>query len=124
MSVSSVLNLLQNILLSFFTGVRVEWSKALARKDRWSEEVELLKEEMRRVLRSLTWEEREWRTRAARPKLASEAQAIFDGHVAYAMRQANGLQSVKQSFEELWLRKEPSRGQPAGPMDVYSLHLG
>ena len=50
--------------------------------------------------------------------MASEAQAIFDGHVAYAMRQANGLQSVKQSFEELWLRKEPSRGQPAGPMDA------
>ena len=70
------------------------------------------------MLRSLKWEEREWRARARVPKLQSEAQAIFDGRIAYAWKQAEGLRSVKQSFEELWLRKEPSRGQAAGPMDV------
>ncbi|KAJ7741964.1 hypothetical protein DFH07DRAFT_750693, partial [Mycena maculata] len=30
--------------------VRVEWSKAKARKDRWEEEVQVLREEMKRVL--------------------------------------------------------------------------
>ncbi|KAJ7061113.1 hypothetical protein C8F01DRAFT_987657 [Mycena amicta] len=33
--------------------VRVQWTKARARRDRWVEEVQLLQEEMRRVLRSL-----------------------------------------------------------------------
>lgn len=104
--------------LTLFTGVRVEWSKALARRDRWSEEVDLLKEEMRRVLRSLKWEEREWRARAQAPKLQSEAEALSDGRIAYALKQADGLRAVKHSFEVLWLRKEPSRGQAAGPMDI------
>ncbi|KAF9029643.1 hypothetical protein BDZ89DRAFT_934226, partial [Hymenopellis radicata] len=44
--------------------VRIEWSKALARKARWGEEVETLKEEMRRVLRSVKSEEAEWRMRS------------------------------------------------------------
>ncbi|KAF7295224.1 CxC2 domain-containing protein [Mycena indigotica] len=33
--------------------MRVEWAKARARKERWNEEVELLREEMKRVMRSL-----------------------------------------------------------------------
>ncbi|KAJ7041698.1 hypothetical protein C8F04DRAFT_946732 [Mycena alexandri] len=40
--------------------LRVEWSRAKARKNRWEEEVELLREEMRRVLRYLDWEQRRW----------------------------------------------------------------
>ncbi|KAK7045173.1 CxC2 domain-containing protein [Favolaschia claudopus] len=36
--------------------VRVEWSRSLARKTRWCEEVMLLREEMRRVLRYLAWQ--------------------------------------------------------------------
>ncbi|KIJ89975.1 hypothetical protein K443DRAFT_55668, partial [Laccaria amethystina LaAM-08-1] len=36
--------------------VRIEWAKARARYLRWSEEVQLLKEEMRRVRKTLEWE--------------------------------------------------------------------
>ena len=95
----------------------MEWSKALARKDRWHEEVELLKEEMRRVLRSLKWEELRWRTHADTPKKEEEMYAEWDGRVAYAKKQAAGVLDVRLSFEQLWLRKEPSRGQKSGPMD-------
>ncbi|KAJ6450350.1 hypothetical protein C8R47DRAFT_1329898 [Mycena vitilis] len=41
------------------------WSKAKARKTRWEEEVELLREEMKRVMRYLEWEAGTWDTRAA-----------------------------------------------------------
>lgn len=42
----------------YSAAVRVEWAKAKARRDRWTEEVELLREKMRRVLQSLEWRER------------------------------------------------------------------
>ncbi|KAG1851559.1 hypothetical protein C8R48DRAFT_750003 [Suillus tomentosus] len=44
-------------------GVRIEWCKARARAARWSEEVDLLLEEMRRVLAYLEWEIGAWRSR-------------------------------------------------------------
>ncbi|KAG0691527.1 hypothetical protein DFH29DRAFT_1010861 [Suillus ampliporus] len=37
-------------------GVRIEWCKSRARALRWSEEVELLREEMRRVLQFFAWQ--------------------------------------------------------------------
>ncbi|KAJ7824872.1 hypothetical protein B0H14DRAFT_2369302 [Mycena olivaceomarginata] len=45
--------------------VRVEWSKAKARRDRWVEEVQLLREEMKRVLCMLRWVQQEWRMRVS-----------------------------------------------------------
>ncbi|KAF7312647.1 CxC2 domain-containing protein [Mycena indigotica] len=55
--------------------VRVQWAKARARRDRWTEEVLLIREEMRRVLRSLwsiqqQWLERETSRPNARPGVA------------------------------------------------------
>ncbi|KAG2107820.1 hypothetical protein DEU56DRAFT_920537 [Suillus clintonianus] len=43
--------------------VRLEWCKARARAHRWSEEVELLLEEMRRVLVFLRWQGSWWKER-------------------------------------------------------------
>jgi hypothetical protein len=67
----------------------VEWSKAKARKTRWEEEVELLREEMRRVLRYLTWETETWEARAAataaRVDIAEDARSGLRG---YALAQA------------------------------------
>jgi hypothetical protein len=40
--------------------VRVEWCKARARAMHWSEEVELLQEEMRRVLQFFGWQATWW----------------------------------------------------------------
>ncbi|KAF7308292.1 CxC2 domain-containing protein [Mycena chlorophos] len=45
--------------------MRVQWTRALARKERWQEEVMLLEEEMRRVLRYLDWRERRWTSSAS-----------------------------------------------------------
>ncbi|KAJ7430104.1 hypothetical protein B0H11DRAFT_2264340 [Mycena galericulata] len=69
--------------------LRVEWSRAKARKTRWVEEVELLREEMRRVLRYLEWQAAFWE------RLAGVAEARGDvsvptqrGMMAYAAKQA------------------------------------
>ena len=42
-------------------GLRIEWCKSWARAMRFTEEVELLQEEMERVLRFLQWQENWWR---------------------------------------------------------------
>ncbi|KAJ7056324.1 hypothetical protein C8F01DRAFT_1029354 [Mycena amicta] len=65
--------------------VRVRWAKTLARRDRWIEEVRLLREEMKRILRSLWSVQRRWETRIecgrqVDPELAG-------GLRAYAKRQ-------------------------------------
>ncbi|KAG1844078.1 hypothetical protein DFJ58DRAFT_717693 [Suillus subalutaceus] len=40
--------------------MQIEWCKARARVMRWAEEVELLKEEMRRILQFLEWDAQRW----------------------------------------------------------------
>ncbi|KAF9017036.1 hypothetical protein BDZ89DRAFT_961437 [Hymenopellis radicata] len=97
-------------------GVRIEWAKALARKTRWVEEVEILKEEMRRMLRSLRWEEAQWTRRAGLRASGLTAEELA-GRCAYARRQAQDRRRVRESFETLWRRTTPSRGQKPGPMD-------
>ncbi|KAJ7751019.1 hypothetical protein B0H14DRAFT_2541294 [Mycena olivaceomarginata] len=65
--------------------IRVEWARARARKDRWDEEVMLLREEMRRVLRYLEWQAQWWRDQATRRKDWDSATAA--GAEAYALKQ-------------------------------------
>ncbi|KAJ7439189.1 hypothetical protein B0H11DRAFT_1752144 [Mycena galericulata] len=69
--------------------LRVEWSRAKARKSRWVEVVELLREEMCRVLRYLEWQANFWeglaRITEARGDVAVPTQA---GMMAYAAKQA------------------------------------
>ena len=80
--------------------VRVEWSKALARKERWEEEVLLLEEEMHRVLRSLHWEEQQWLARAKEDFEYDDITAA--GHRAYALRQAFLARSTMTKFKKQW----------------------
>ncbi|KAJ7879447.1 hypothetical protein B0H13DRAFT_1472018, partial [Mycena leptocephala] len=66
--------------------VHVEWTLALARKTRWTEEVMLLREEMRRVVRYLGWQAEWWRARTAlRQALSAQVAA---GVRSYALKQA------------------------------------
>lgn len=66
--------------------MRVEWCRALARKDRWDEEVMLLEEEMRRVLRYLEWESEFWRGQG---ESRQDAEAgVAAGLRAYALKRA------------------------------------
>ncbi|KAJ7049499.1 hypothetical protein C8F01DRAFT_1352483 [Mycena amicta] len=80
--------------------VRVQWTKAKARHDRWVEEVEIVWEEMRRVLWCLETVQREWRGRA---EGRNEGDAeLAAGARAYAMRQQAIYQHVALSFRAQW----------------------
>ncbi|KAJ7016405.1 hypothetical protein C8F04DRAFT_1345269 [Mycena alexandri] len=68
--------------------VRVEWSKAKARKERWEEEVDLLHEEMKRVLHFLQWCALWWETRQGTRKMVV-SQQLAAGLQAYTARQAS-----------------------------------
>ncbi|KAJ7457546.1 hypothetical protein B0H11DRAFT_1738205 [Mycena galericulata] len=82
--------------------VRVEWARALARKTRWVEEVLLLREEMRRVLRYLAWQAAWWRARAT---LRSDLEADVEttaGVRAYALKQADWHERLAVHFRSTW----------------------
>ena len=67
---------------------------------RWSEEVELLLEEMRRVGQFLGWRARWWIERANRRECVNKG--IQEGLSAYARRQASIRYQMKENFEKLW----------------------
>ncbi|KAJ7149496.1 hypothetical protein C8R43DRAFT_887995 [Mycena crocata] len=80
--------------------IRVEWSRARARKIRWGEEVATLREEMRRVLRYLNWRAERWRERVAqRPDVTVSVGA---GIRAYALKQAAVHDRLYAFFERKW----------------------
>lgn len=82
------------------TGVRLEWCKARARKHRWSEEVELLLEEMRRVLVFLKWQAAWWKGRKTLRMV--DSMPTQEGLTAYACRQSALRDSLTASFQSLW----------------------
>ncbi|KAF7305707.1 CxC2 domain-containing protein [Mycena chlorophos] len=90
--------------------VRVEWTKALTRRDRWVEEVRLVREEMLRVLRSLRSIQAEWKQRETtrRTNDASLQLAL----TAYARRQAALYAGVAAHFYTGWTTdKRPAARQ-------------
>ncbi|KAJ7049316.1 hypothetical protein C8F01DRAFT_1002463 [Mycena amicta] len=80
--------------------VRVQWSKAKARRDRWVEEVEIIREEMRRTLRSLETVQKEWLERAG-GRAGADAELVA-GARAYAMRQHSIYEGIARSFKAQW----------------------
>ncbi|KAJ7601706.1 hypothetical protein DFH06DRAFT_1352163 [Mycena polygramma] len=79
--------------------IRVEWSKAKARKNRWEEEVALLREEMRRVLRYLEWEIARWGAMADVEVIWDELTAPTEhGKVSYAAKQAAGFRELADFY--------------------------
>ncbi|KAG2743573.1 hypothetical protein P692DRAFT_201723247, partial [Suillus brevipes Sb2] len=82
-------------------GLRVEWCKARARMMRWKEEIELLEEEMHRVLRFLQWHALWWDNVA---HLRALEGAEKEGVVAYATRQAHLRRDLSAKFETTWAR--------------------
>lgn len=82
------------------TAMRVEWCKARARANRWAEEVDLVQEEMRRVLTYFDWQGRWWDERAvARVDFAVQENEAL---IAYASRQANIRCSMRTHCLSLW----------------------
>ncbi|KAJ7052811.1 hypothetical protein C8F01DRAFT_952234, partial [Mycena amicta] len=80
--------------------VRVHWAKALARRDRWVEEVRLLGAERRRVLRSLSSVQEEWRDRVSRR--ATAEPRLASGLAAYANRQVSVHREIAEEFYKTW----------------------
>ena len=81
--------------------MRVEWATSFARMERWAEEVELLQEEMRRVVAFLEWKSTDWLTkREARSALVTPD--IQSGLDAYARKQAGVYRDLATSFSMLW----------------------
>jgi hypothetical protein len=68
---------------------------------RWTEEVELLTEEMRRVLAFLLWEAGWWKEKA-RGRASSMTPEELEGAIAYAERQADIRLEMRDHFARLW----------------------
>ncbi|KAF7341809.1 CxC2 domain-containing protein [Mycena sanguinolenta] len=80
--------------------LRIEWGKAWARAHRWTEEVDLLEEEMRRILVFMGWRAGWWRGLAE--SRAVDGLGMKEGFIAYAERQAAIQDSMKARFTHDW----------------------
>ncbi|KAL1937896.1 hypothetical protein VTO73DRAFT_12789 [Trametes versicolor] len=87
--------------------MRAEWARSKARAERWEEEVELLIEEMRRVLAFFEYESDWWLgivdRRAKFPLRIPTPFDIIDGVCAYAYRQAETRRALVVKLARLWL---------------------
>ncbi|KAJ6591797.1 hypothetical protein DFH09DRAFT_1306514 [Mycena vulgaris] len=88
--------------------IRVEWTKARERADRWREELLFLEEEMRRVLVFCSWKASWWDDRRSpRPGVSAE---LAEGLCTFAKEQA----ARERRWGEKWARQwAPLRAQLA-----------
>ncbi|KAL1658094.1 hypothetical protein GGF50DRAFT_67967, partial [Schizophyllum commune] len=80
--------------------LRVEFLKSKARRDRDREEIELLLEEMRRVIASLEYDAGEWDRRVHARSDCD--QAVLDGLQSYAREQANVCRERATIYDIKW----------------------
>lgn len=81
--------------------IRIEWTKAHARAERWREELILLEEEMRRVLVFCQWKAEWWdRRQQMRAEVDSE---LAEGLAAYAKEQAARERFWAADWETKWV---------------------
>jgi hypothetical protein len=94
----------QSISDNCFSGLRIEWCKSRARALRWSEEVKLLQEEMRRVLAFLEWRAGWWAARGLSMAAACSMKPTpyIEGLLAYSARQANIQRALANRFTDMW----------------------
>ena len=79
----------------------VEWTTSFARLERWVKEVELLQEEMRRVIVFLEWKSVDWSGKVG-ARNGSSALDIQSGLNAYAKKQAAIYHGLAMSFAKFW----------------------
>lgn len=85
----------------FLENMRVEWVRSKARAERWGEEIQLLEEEMRRVITYLEWMASWWREQGSR--WVSQPAALERGLKVYAERQARVYEGLACRFAVLWV---------------------
>ncbi|CAK5264037.1 unnamed protein product [Mycena citricolor] len=83
-------------------GLRVEWAKARARAGRWREEVDLLEEEMRRVLAFEEWRAAWWRERRLGREAEELGPAMDEALHAYAEKQARFHDRRAGKLRHMW----------------------
>ena len=83
------------------SGLRIEWAKSEARAARWWEEVNLLREEMRRAVVFCEWKSQWWREHAERPR-PDLAVEVREGIQAYAFAHANAEARLASRWLEKW----------------------
>ncbi|KAJ7794332.1 hypothetical protein B0H14DRAFT_2392601, partial [Mycena olivaceomarginata] len=81
--------------------LRIEWAKTRAKAMRYAEEVDLLKEEMCRVLQFLGWRAEWWRSLVGL-RAESQSPALREGHTVYAHRQAAYMEGLQSRFRSQW----------------------
>ncbi|TFY51020.1 hypothetical protein EVJ58_g10780 [Rhodofomes roseus] len=113
--------------------LRIEWCQSRARAQRWLEEIELILEEMRRVVQYHGWKHHSWTARAdARPDLDDDYR---EGLSAYAHRQAEIRVTMCGTCTRAWrcVSELVSKGLsmtdgeddgPAAPAGADSLNAG
>lgn len=80
--------------------LRIEWCQARARANRWAEEIELIQEEMRRVIAYHDSMCEVWTRRLhCRPSLSN---SFREGLSAYAHRQAEIRRSMRETCDKMW----------------------
>ncbi|KAJ7886289.1 hypothetical protein B0H13DRAFT_2342938 [Mycena leptocephala] len=82
--------------------LRLEWAKTRARAMRYSEEVDLLQEEMRRVVQFMDWRRDRWRSLVGLRAHRQHDAALREGHSAYALKQAWYMDGLSTRFQTLW----------------------
>ncbi|KAH9884045.1 hypothetical protein C8Q73DRAFT_661408, partial [Cubamyces lactineus] len=108
--------------------MRAEWARSKARAERWEEEVELLVEEMDRVVKFLEAEASQWRLRADRrvhifsnPRLPFD---IADGVRAFALRQVDIYSALARRFACQWTPLLRTLGRPVKWVEAYYTTAG
>ncbi|KAJ8515304.1 hypothetical protein ONZ45_g7245 [Pleurotus djamor] len=81
--------------------LRLEWTKSQARVNRWTEELTLTTEEMRRTAVYLEAKATSWYSRMARSRKGSSSE-IEEGLGAYGYRQAALYRALKAKFVASW----------------------
>ncbi|KAG6848454.1 hypothetical protein H0H93_016828 [Arthromyces matolae] len=82
--------------------LRIEWCKSKARADRWKEEVQLLREEMRRVPLFFRFRSRWWREQATQSTDGCSDEPITRGMRAYALDQSAMYEAMAVHCERCW----------------------
>ena len=80
--------------------VQVEWSKLLARTERWQEEVEIEQEEMRRALKYFEWKCQWWKGIMKEQK--NESKSLMEGLISYGEQQAGILEEMMMRCSKQW----------------------
>lgn len=87
-------------ILTLFIVLRIQWLHARAQVNRWSEEISLLLEEMRRVDVFLVQEAKGWKKRTLSRSVSSPE--LNEGLAAYALHQAHIALQLRGHFLTKW----------------------